>query len=104
MIDMTTRLLAFVLVLGLLPTGQLVASVLGDASVEICVPSQKGDMCPGDCCPKAPHSCRCHDSPCVTHDELPPGVPATPSSAALAMWMQHDGRGFEPPPLPPPIS
>lgn len=101
---MITRLLALVLVLGLLPTGQLVASALGAKVADTCVTSAKGDICPGNCCPPTAHTCRCHDSPCMTRVEPIFAVPAGVETTSPIRRIDHDGRGVEPPPVPPPIA
>lgn len=101
---MTTRLLALVLVLGLLPTGQLVASLVGAEVGDSCADGAKGDICPGHCCPKTAHTCRCHDSPCIARIEPTLDVLARVDKTAPICRIDHDGRGSEPPPVPPPIA
>lgn len=101
---MTTRLLALVLVLGLLPTGQLVASVLGAEVADTCVTGARGDICPRNCCPPTAHTCRCHDSPCMTRVEPSLAVPACVETTSPIRRIDHGGRGAEPPPVPPPIA
>ena len=101
---MIARLLALLLVLGLLPTGEIVASVLGTETADSCLAGDKGDICPGQCCPKTVHTCRCHDTPCIPNLEPTFEPPARVDITAAIARIEHHGRGFEAPPLPPPIA
>lgn len=100
---MSARLLAILVVLGLLPTAQLVASVADATSTDPCQGGEKGDICPAHCCPKPVHVCRCHDSPCVARVDPAVDVPLRLASSPTRLWTDHRGRGMEPPPIRPPI-
>lgn len=101
---MTARLIALLLVLGLLPTGELVASALATDIADSCIAGGKGDICPGQCCPKTAHACRCHDVSCITHLEPVLDLPDRVDMTVAIARIDHDGRGSEAPPLPPPIA
>ena len=100
---MTARLLAVVLVLALLPTGELVASAIGAATADACVTGGKGDICPEHCCPNAAHSCGCHHNFQVARIEPMPDSPPRVETTPPMTWSDQDGRGCEPPPVRPPI-
>lgn len=96
--------LAVALVLALLPAAQLVASVLGAASTDLCSPGEKNDVCPGHCCTRTPHACHCHDNPCIAGRE-PRATPVVRRDVEAVVTSSHrGGRGYEPPPVPPPIA
>lgn len=100
---MSARLLAFFLVLGLLPTAQLVAGIADRDSTEPCAAGEKGDICPAHCCPKPLHVCRCHETPCVARVEPILDVPLRFANSPTRLRTEHHGRGMEPPPIRPPI-
>lgn len=101
---MSARLLAVLLVLGLLPTVQLVASIADADSLDTCTAGEKGDICPSHCCPKPAHVCRCHDNPCITRTEPAVDVSLRIVSSPARLAAERCGRRMEPPPVRPPIA
>lgn len=100
---MSARLLAVLLVLGLLPTAQLVASIADAESLDQCTAGEKGDICPAHCCPKPAHVCRCHENPCIAGTEPSVDVPSHVACCPTGLAAEHPGRRMEPPPVRPPI-